>query len=380
MHISYISTYDAQNIISWSGTPYFIAKTLEEQGFLVNYIGNLKIKNLLWHRIKRYSYHRFKNEIYDFERDPRVIKSYSEQISLRLKDIKTDIIVSNSTIPIALLDTIHPIVVFTDASFAGMQEFYPKFIKMCKETKRYGNLMEQEALNRCGLVIYSSEWAMKSTINNYHIDHSKLKVLNYGANIDQIRDSDRIDKLIKSRDRGICHLLYVGVEWERKGGDTAIELVKKLNDDGFKSDLTIIGEQLKNQKNYPNYVHFTGFIKKSEKKGIELMEKIYSDSHFFVLPTIADCTPIVFPEANSFGIPVLTTNVGGNPSVIKNDVNGKLFEIDSFLDESFIYIIELFGDYEKYIAMAQSSFNEYQTRLNWRIIGKQLKEYLLEIK
>ena len=110
------------------------------------------------------------------------------------------------------------------------------------------------------------------------------------------------------------------------------------------------------------------------------MEKIYSDSHFFVLPTIADCTPIVFPEANSFGIPVLTTNVGGNPSVIKNDVNGKLFEIDSFLDESFIYIKELFGDYEKYIAMAQSSFNEYQTRLNWRIIGKQLKEYLLEIK
>jgi glycosyltransferase involved in cell wall biosynthesis len=93
------------------------------------------------------------------------------------------------------------------------------------------------------------------------------------------------------------------------------------------------------------------------------------------MPSIAECTPIAFCEANSFGLPCLATNVGGIPSVIRNDVNGTTFALDARPEEYCRYIIQAL-DASRYPELAASSFNEYQTRLNWTTAGETVKKLL----
>ena len=60
---------------------------------------------------------------------------------------------------------------------------------------------------------------------------------------------------------------------------------------------------------------------------------ILFNTHLLFVPTRADCTPIVFCEANAFGIPVITTDTGGVSSIIKNGENGFAFPLDATPDE-----------------------------------------------
>jgi glycosyltransferase involved in cell wall biosynthesis len=70
-----------------------------------------------------------------------------------------------------------------------------------------------------------------------------------------------------------------------------------------------------------------GFIPKNTKTGQALLESLLADAHFLVLPTRADCVPVVIAEANSVGLPVVTSNVGGIPTVVRTDVNGAMFPL-----------------------------------------------------
>ena len=239
--------------------------------------------------------------------------------------------------------------------------------------------MEKLALEKCDLAIYSSDWAAKSAVDFYRADPNKVKVVPFGANIEHDFKYDDIKQAIESRPSNICKLLFLGVDWLRKGGNTAYLIAKQLNQSGLKTELTVVGCQPQIDEPIPQFVKPKGFIKKSTLEGKKRLNKLILESHFLILPSLADCTPIAFPEANSFGVPSISRNVGGISTIIKDNINGKLFELDSDIDEYCIYIQELFLDYEKYKQLAFSSFNEYKTRLNWSVAGKTMKNLLKNI-
>ena len=58
-------------------------------------------------------------------------------------------------------------------------------------------------------------------------------------------------------------------------------------------------------------------------------------------------TPIVFSEANSFGLPVLTTDTGGISSIIRDDVNGRMFGREMDIKSCALYVSGLFTDPEE---------------------------------
>jgi len=68
-----------------------------------------------------------------------------------------------------------------------------------------------------------------------------------------------------------------------------------------------------------NRVIFTGMV------DTELLPDYINASDIFVLPTLRkEGLPLSILEAMACKIPVITTNIGGNPSVVKNGVNGIL--------------------------------------------------------
>lgn len=379
MKVAYITEYDAADIKNWSGTGYYIAKSLQTQNISFDYLGPLKEKYALLFKGKQFLYHHLVKKRYWRDREPVILDSYAHQVANKLSKSNADIVFSPGTVPISHLECEQPIVIWTDATFAGLVNFYSKYSNLCQETIKNGNKMEKIALEKCQLAIYSSEWAAKTAIEIYQIDSSKVKVVPFGANIESNGDFDYIKSLVNARPSNQCNLLFLGVEWFRKGGDKALEVAQELNKQGLTTKLTIIGCQPIGDKPLPDFVCSMGFISKASEEGLEIINQLLAESHFLILPSMADCTPIVFCEANSFGVPCLATNVGGITTVVKDGLNGKTFAKEAKAIDYAAYIFDLFCDYSQYKKLALSSFNEYQSRLNWSVAGKTVKKLLMEL-
>jgi len=377
MRIAYATTWDPLDIRSWSGTSCYMAQAIKNESISLDFIGPLKKRHALQAYIKSAYYHGLIRKRYLRNRGPSILKGYAGQIALRLSKISPDIVFSPGTIPIAYLDCAQPIVIWTDSVFAGMIDFYPEFSNLCGESVINGNAMERSALERCALAVYSSDWAARTAINNYNVPPGKVKVIPFGANLDCRRTLDDIKYMVSSRPAKICKLLFLGVDWFRKGGDTAVKVAKELNDSGLRAELTIAG--CRPPGPFPGYVNALGRIDKSSEEGRTRIDKLLSESHFLILPSRADCFPIVFPEANSFGVPCISTDVGGISTAIKDGLNGRLFPKDAGISEYCGYIQGVFRDPDRYRELALSSFHEYESRLNWKESIGILKQYLQDL-
>jgi glycosyltransferase involved in cell wall biosynthesis len=375
LKIAYVTTYDASDIHAWSGTGFYIRQVLRSSGFDLECIGNLRTRAGRYFGWKHRFYAR-RSKNYMMDRDPLLLRSYARQVKAALSDIDADVVFSPGTIPIAYLKTQKPIVFWTDATFAGMVDFYEWSSNLCRETIRDGNKMEQLALSRCRLAIYSSDWAAKTAIDYYKVDSRKVKVVPFGANVDADRDYQTIEALVSKKDLHQCQLLFIGVDWLRKGGDKALSVAERLNQKGMPTRLHVVG--CNPTVSVPPWVTVHGFISKDSDEGRRRLNQLFNESHFLVLPSRAECCAIVLNEAGSFGLPSLATNVGGIPTAIRNGINGCTFPLDASDDEYAEYVLDVMASRERYRQLALTSFKEYSERLSWSSIGKRVTQLIHE--
>ena len=265
MKVAFITTHDSEDKHAWSGIVYHMLAALKAAGLEVSTIDLLddpygvffKAKRLLNNVVFRKNYHR--------DREPITLRCYARQVEAHLNALKPDIIFSPGTIPIAYLQTKIPIIFWTDATFDGMVNFYPEFTNLCDDTLREGHRMEQAALSNCRLAIYASEWAARTAIENYEVDEKKIKVIPFGANIDRAPSANELQELLARRSAGIFKLLFVGVDWKRKGGDRAFTVASMLNERGLTTELHVVG--CDPPSSLPSFVKRHGFpVKKSSSR------------------------------------------------------------------------------------------------------------------
>jgi glycosyltransferase involved in cell wall biosynthesis len=379
MKIAYVTTYDARTLDSdtWR-SGFYIAKALQKQGCTVHHIGPLTQKHIAYAKLKSFMYRVVLGKRYLYDRVPLVLRDYAQQAAAKIPE-DADVVLSPGTIPIAFLTCSKPIVFWSDATFAGMVDFFPEFSNLCKETIRNGNLAEQSALNRCRLALYACDWAAETALNAYDVERTKVKVIPFGANIDCECGSDEVGHVIDTRPEDVCKLIWVGVDWFRKGGDVAVAVTEELNNSGLKTELTVVGCKPDMRIPLPPFVRTTGYINTATTNGLEEMKQLYSESHFLILPTRADCEPNVLREANAFGVPSIATDIGGLRSVVQDGVNGFLVPANASPQEYCDYISYQYCAYDEYKRLALSSFGKYQSAHNWRVAGARLKNVLSEI-
>lgn len=370
MKVSYISYYNPHDIHEWSGSGYYIAKAIKDQNNEMEYIYDFDIKM----GITNY-YRRLINKImgreYQMRRSPYVIEQYARQIEKKIST-DSDVIFSPGSVDIALVKSKVPKVFMTDATFAGMLGFYPTYSRLSPTTIKYGHQLEQAAIDSSNLCIYSSQWAAQSAIDYYKADPGKVKVVPFGANIESDRTLQSVKTLVNQKPQSECHLLFIGVHWIRKGGKIALNIAQTLNKMGLKTTLHLVGIDNIPGKELPDFAINHGFISKSTPEGSKKLNDLFSQCHFLLVPTQAEAYGLVFCEANSFGLPAIATQTGGVTTIIKDDINGKTFSLDAKPEKYARYIASYFDDFKTYKDLAVSSFNEYETRLNWDVAGKEI--------
>ena len=302
-------------------------------------------------------------------------KYYAREFEKKLKNKDLDLIFAPAgSTEIAYLKTNIPICYLSDTSFGQIKDYYETFSVFSKLSNYESEIIEKRALKKASHVVYSSEWAANFVHDNYEVDLEKLSVIPFGANIDNTPDIDILEKDYT----GTIQILFVSKYWRRKGGDIVLTSFKRLIDKGMNVKLVILG--CKPEIEPDENIKIIPFLDKNDEDQSRQFLDIFKKSHLFFLPTRADCTPIVFCEANAFALPVITTDTGGVKSIINNKENGLVLPLSATAEDFADELEVLITNPEKIKMMSEKSREKFEYVLNWENWAKSMCRIFEDIK
>lgn len=267
-----------------------------------------------------------------------------------------------------------PSIYISDATFPAMINYYPPFSKLWKWNITQGTILEKKTMDKVSAVVLSSDWSANSAVQDLHQTSDKIHVIEFGANI---ADKDIVKRNFKCN--VVLNLLFLGVEWERKGGDIAIETTEWLNKNGIKTQLYIVGIKTLDEKikKLP-FVTYVGFLNKNNETEYHKLIEIIYNCHALILPTHAECSAIAFAEASAYGLPTFTSQTGGIPNYIENGRNGYMLPLGATGKDYGELIAKCLksGGLEQ---MANTSREVYLEKLNWNVWTKKMSNLIANL-
>lgn len=374
--IIFLSLSDARHISTWSGIPYFMQHEFKKRyvvesiylGPYASYIdliirAVLKMVSFLLcgkydssHSLVRAWYH----GIYFSKK----LKKYEQEESVVLLPAGSSIL--------CYLKTNLPTLYVSDTTFKNMINYYPNFSGLNRLSIKEGNYLEKRAIHKSTYNMYPSEWAAKSAIDDYRADPQKVFVIPFGANI-----HERIPSVTEKADISKeCHLLFLGVNWERKGGRIAYETFNILKEKNYPVSLRICGCVPPFRIIDDEQVKVISYLNKKDKNEYARFREILKQTHWLILPTQAECYGIVFCEASAYSIPSITFDTGGVSSIVYDKINGRLLKTGADA-EAFAEIIQYYIQHpDEYKILSQKSYALYAERLNWETWVNKVEQIL----
>jgi glycosyltransferase involved in cell wall biosynthesis len=172
--------------------------------------------------------------------------------------------------------------------------------------------MEKGAYQNARMVFTMSRNISRSLISAYGCSPQRVKCVYAGSNV-----SAHVSGKIDNSRFSAKNILFVGVDWERKGGPVLLEAFRLLRRTHPEARLTIVGCSPKISE--PG-VHIEGRVPLNE------VPKYYRSASVFCLPTLNEPFGLVFLEAASFGLPVVATRIGAVPEIVVDGKSGYLVE------------------------------------------------------
>src|SRR5437868_107342 len=238
LKIAYLTVNDPFDRKSWSGTQYYMAQALQRHCGDVTAIGPIRPSTMLVRKVLRKAL-KAVGKRYLFTHTISFANETSRIAEERLAKSKFDLIFAPAgSAQVAYLNTKIPIVYLSDTTFSALLNYYPEFSDVSRPIILQANTIEQLAINRANLILYSSSWAAESARKDYHADPVKVHVVPFGANLDTPPPAKRVLNKTPSR---LWKMLFVGVDWKKKGGDIAFETVTELVRLGVPAELTVVG-------------------------------------------------------------------------------------------------------------------------------------------
>ncbi|HWZ90734.1 MAG TPA: glycosyltransferase family 4 protein, partial [Polyangiaceae bacterium] len=152
-------------------------------------------------------------------------------------------------------------------------------------------------------------WTKQSFVEDYGCREEDVAVIAPGINLDEFSIGDRNHELPR--------ILFVGGDFERKGGDLLLDVFRRR----LRGRAELILVTRGNVASEPG-VH----VYRNLQVNSAALRELYRTSDLFALPTRADCFSLVCMEAQAAGLPTISTRVGGIPDVIREGETGHLLK------------------------------------------------------
>lgn len=362
LNIGFVTATDPMSYSSWSGIHRSMAMALHRQGSAVHCLGPVaSLIGTAFRGFNKASY-LLAGRRYDHLHSRILSRRYAHLFERKMRGKPLDLLFAPAaSTEIAYLNTSLPVIYTSDTTFRLLKDYYPSFANFWGCSAREGDSVEAAAIRKASLLLYPSHWAAESALRDYQADERKVHVVPYGANLEELPSRDAA---LRPRSTDVCRLLFVGVEWARKGGDIAVDTLTALQSMGVPAELTVCGCVP------PVPLKMAGlrvipFLDKNNPDQRRKLADLYLESHFLLLPTRYECYGIVFCEANAFGLPAAGTDTGGVSEIIRPGLNGFCFPPSARGGEYAAWIAEVWRDPDRYQRMAIAARKEFDERLNW---------------
>jgi glycosyltransferase involved in cell wall biosynthesis len=372
MRIGLCTKSDSRDRASWSGTYYYIRKALERHIGEVEALGPLRNRWLIPGKVLN-KLSSLVGKRFEYFHSALLAHEYARLLEKRLRGSSPGLLVFPAESELlAYLRTEIPIVYISDSTFRLMTDYYPAFSNLPAFNKRWGEEIEQRAISRADVLIYSSDWAADSARRDYLCDDSKVHVLPFGPNLDEVPPREEIMRIRQVHDGGL-KLLFMGVEWERKGGEMAFRTMVELNGRGIDTVLTVCGckppDAFRHEK-----LRVEGFLDKNRKEDAERLDSLMKDATFLIHPARAECFAMVFAESAAYGLPVITTLTGGISSYVRESETGFLLPLDAPPGHYADKIERTWKNRETYLCLSDHGRRLYEEKLNWDAWGNAVRK------
>lgn len=246
-----------------------------------------------------------------------------------------------------------PILHVTDATPAFLRDAYGWTVPA------EADAIEARLAARADLLVYSSDRIAVRAPHDLGQPGLRPSIVPFGVNLDALPDSCP-EKPPLSR----LNLLFVGVDWMRKGGDIAVEALRQLRAEGRAATLTIVGRCPEEHRTTPS-IRYAGFLNKNRPRDAARLTRLYREAHLLVLPSRADCSPMVVAEALAHGTPVLAADTGGIAALIGQGGAGRVLPQFASPGDWAEAIRAMTDDHEAYAFMSDAGFDRARYGLSW---------------
>ena len=154
-------------------------------------------------------------------------------------------------------------------------------------------------------------------------------------------------EIFPKKENPIPQLLFLSNLMKSKGVIVLLDACKILKEKGYHFTCNFVGSETKE-------IDASRFLKEVEKRGLndyicflgpkfgEEKYQCIANADIFVFPSFKECFPVVLLEAMQQGIACISTDVGGIPDIVENNVNGLIIESNNSraLANSIAYTID----------------------------------------
>ena len=250
-----------------------------------------------------------------------------------------------------------PHFIYTDHTHLANYD-YPE-VDQSKLYPKWVNL-EQNIYKNATLVFTRSQNITRSVVNQYNCSPEKVICVYAGSNVE-------VKKVPDDKDYTNKHILFIGKDWQRKGGPDLLEAYKIVLKTHPTAQLTIVG--CSPDVDVPN-CKIVGRIP------LEQVNTYFEDASVFCMPTKLEPFGIVFLEALSYKLPVVATNIGAIPDFIFNNQNGYLVspgDVNALAQA----LIKLLNSPEKCKEFGQEGYKIVNRLYIWENTGSLMKKHIL---
>ncbi len=367
MRIAYISLATPFSRSSWSGIPWYSHREVLRR-FPDTHV--VETPSLDWITTRAAMLERVGFAV---RRRHVVAQHYSKVIDRQLQKLQPDAIVAVAAAhKIAYIDPKWPIVYAADAMYATVIAHYRKYHSLHQRARNQGETVQRALLERIDRALLCSQWAVDAACQTYGMQPAMFRAVPMGANLD-------IDPGFHQPTLdGPLRLLFVGYDWERKGGPLLLEVWRELRRRTGDTELHIVGARPHAARGLPG-VTIHGRIDKSDRVQYQRLIDLYRRAGFLAMPSREEAFGIVYCEAAAFGRPAIAAMTGGVGGVVDDDVTGLLLPLDASPDDYANRILALWRQRDDYLAMCLAARRKYETRLNWSAWGDAVADALGQV-
>jgi glycosyltransferase involved in cell wall biosynthesis len=367
MEIAIAANYDLSDIRRGSGTFYSMAREMERQGHVVHRIGPLDVPLPFAHRILVALNRKLGTRNHSYL-DPFLGRARGRLVNQRLASLQYEVLLTKDFCLAAFSDCPKPVVLYTDLLFPRFyrENVNPSHANMMFLSIWAAHYCTDRGLQRADLSVFPVEWAVDEALKYKSARRERMHVVPFGANV-----ADPTDRVAGGRSiahikqKGTFDLLFIGKDWFRKGGKTAIEAAGRLKEAGINASLHIVGAKPSEPPPADNAVRFYGMLEKSIEQDWRILDGLYRKCDALILPSLAEGFVNVALESAAYGLPVLAYDTQGVRGAVLHEESGVLFPLGApaqVFSDAVVRWYQEPGTYQRLVAGAR---RHYEGRVNW---------------